>query len=154
MIWWAEHRCEQGKVVGETSGPDGAFELWIKALLLAEDEDADGSGASSGWLANFTRAPAARARQQHARFVRLRLLFMVASGAIAVAVPKFGSLLALCGSLGNSLSIYILPHVCYLRASRTRTLADTAGTCAVIGCGVVACVIGTTASLADLAAGG
>ena len=99
-------------------------------------------------------APAARARQQHARFVRLRLLFMVASGAIAVAVPKFGSLLELCGSLGNSLSIYILPHVCYLRASRTRTLADTAGACAVIGCGVVACVIGTTASLADLAAGG
>jgi amino acid permease len=54
-------------------------------------------------------------KQQHKRFLVLRFLFMVLSGMIALLVPQFGDFLALLGSLGNSLSIYILPNMCYLK---------------------------------------
>jgi amino acid permease len=71
-------------------------------------------------------------KERHKHFLVLRVLFMLLSGVIALLVPQFGDFLALLGSLGNSLSIYILPNLCYLKlhadptASQVRYTVDTA----------------------------
>jgi amino acid permease len=45
----------------------------------------------------------------------LRWAGIALSALVAVTIPKFGDFLALLGALANSLSIYIIPHLCWLR---------------------------------------
>eukprot|EP00039_Didymoeca_costata_P025643 m.14035 g.14035 ORF g.14035 m.14035 type:complete len:464 (+) comp4972_c0_seq1:256-1647(+) len=44
-----------------------------------------------------------------------RWFWVCASAGIALLIPKFGDYVGLVGALANSLAIYIMPQVCYLR---------------------------------------
>merc|ERR1711972_233834 len=46
-----------------------------------------------------------------------RAFLILCAGLVAVAIPHFGDFLAVTGGVGSSVGIYILPHLCLLRAS-------------------------------------
>lgn len=80
----------------------------------------------------------------------LRVVIIVAMGSFAVAVPQFGDFLALSGGLGNSLGIYMLPHLALLRAAKHGEVVVSfwrrAASIAVfvvfgVGCGIAATVV-------------
>jgi len=59
-------------------------------------------------------------RELRSRFVACRTTGVWVSGVVALLVPSFGDFLALSGAVANSLSIYILPHLCYLAVFSNR----------------------------------
>jgi amino acid permease len=105
-------------------------------------------------------------RMRSRLFLPLRWLAVVLSVLLAAAVPSFGDFLALQGAFANSLSIYILPHVCWLRtfafapaaadggatlklsgAPPSYFVARCAVSCAVIALGLTLAVYGTYSSI-------
>merc|ERR1711879_655471 len=46
-----------------------------------------------------------------------RAFLIAAAGGVAVTVPQFGDFLAVLGACGNSVGIYILPHLAMLHAA-------------------------------------
>lgn len=69
------------------------------------------------WFALFSSFEAAYMPNVRRRFrVTMRVSFILCAGVLAVVVPNFGDCLALIGGLGNSMGIYILPHLCLLQA--------------------------------------
>jgi hypothetical protein len=52
-----------------------------------------------------------------ARVVLARMATFVFCSLVAMTVPRFGDFLALLGSIANSCSIYVLPHLCFLQVT-------------------------------------
>ena len=69
------------------------------------------------------------AYKDHRRaFVGVRSGGVFLCATIALAVPSFGDFLALSGASANSMTIYILPFVCYLRLFHFKEEGHTPGT--------------------------
>ena len=111
---------------------------------------------------------AAHRRMRTRIFLPLRWLAVAFSIVLAVLVPSFGDFLALQGAFANSLSIYILPHACWLRTFAlpaaaamanapklsgplpTCFAAKCAVSCTVVALGLMLAVYGTYASVAAM----
>lgn len=106
----------------------------------------------------------AHKRMRQRLFLPARWLAVGVSVMLAAAVPSFGDFLALQGAFANSLSIYILPHACWLRTFALPSVTDgelcgsrstppryfalrCAISCTVIALGVLLAVYGTYSSI-------
>ena len=89
------------------------------------------------------------------RFVPVRWAGILFTGVFALYIPNFGDFLALIGACANSLGIYILPHVCWLKifgGSSDRSWPFMWRYCvsvAMLVFGVCLAIYGTWQSLAD-----
>lgn len=86
-----------------------------------------------------------------------RLGFVVLASALAEVVPNFGDFIALGGAVGNSLGIYILPHLCFIRMAQQGKLGfvgslEMAASGAVMAFGAVTGIWAAAVSLRNLAA--
>ncbi|KAK4419048.1 Amino acid transporter AVT1D [Sesamum alatum] len=95
--------------------------------------------------------PAAQLRS-HAMSVLIRTILVVSTLVVALAVPYFGSMMALIGSLLVMLVSVILPCACYMRIDNGRlTKLQITGCYLIMTVGVICAVVGTYSAITRIA---
>ncbi|XP_011094890.1 vacuolar amino acid transporter 1 [Sesamum indicum] len=95
--------------------------------------------------------PAAQLRS-HTMSVLVRTCLVVSTLVVALAVPYFGSLMALIGSLLVMLVSVILPCACYMRIDKGRlTKVQITGCYLIMTVGVICAIVGTYSAITRIA---